>query len=176
MAWLFNVRGSDVAYSPVAHAYAIVTLSAAFFYVDKRKVSSEVRLYTVELNTSSLSYLSFLVSSYYHLQVGSYMEKSGIEVRDYCEVSSDTALLASDQLMSTKTAEYDATKTGSGGNNSSAEEQSNDLVWVDPGACFALYSKLNPDKVFLQSSPLALAKALKVFCSLRNTRAFVTFL
>lgn len=154
---MFNVRGSDVAYSPVAHAYAIVTLTAAFFYVDKRKVSSEVRLYTVELNTSSLSYLSFLVSSYYHLQVGSYMEKSGIEVRDYCEVSSDAALLASDQLTSTK--------TGSGASNSSAEEQSNDLIWVDPGACFALYSKLNLDKVFLQSSPLALAKALKVFCS-----------
>lgn len=97
------------------------------------------------------------------------MEKSGIGVRDYCEVSSDATLLASDQLTPTKTAEYDATMTGSGGSNSSTEEKNNDLIWVDPGACFALYSKLNLDKVFLQSSPLALAKALKVFCSLRNT-------
>lgn len=94
------------------------------------------------------------------------MEKSGIEVRDYCEVSSDTALLASDQLTPTKPAEHDTTTTGSGGSNSSTEEKSNDLIWVDPGVCFALYSKLNHDKVFLQSSPLALAKALKVFFSL----------
>ncbi|KAH6825497.1 aminopeptidase P1 [Perilla frutescens var. hirtella] len=144
VAWLYNVRGSDVAYSPVVHAYAIVTSTAAFFYVDKRKLSSEVE---------------------------TYMEKNGIQVRNYSEVSSDAALLASEQLQ-TKTAEetahdilkrpYDATKTGSGGGNNSTEEKINGLIWVDPGTCcFALYSKLNLDKVFLQSSPLALAKALK---------------
>lgn len=43
VAWLYNIRGSDVDYSPVVHAYAVVTLDSAFFYVDKRKVSSEVR-------------------------------------------------------------------------------------------------------------------------------------
>lgn len=43
VAWLYNIRGSDVDYSPVVHAYAVVTLGSAFFYVDKRKVSSEVR-------------------------------------------------------------------------------------------------------------------------------------
>ncbi|XP_047969719.1 aminopeptidase P1 [Salvia hispanica] len=138
VAWLFNVRGSDVSYSPVVHAFAIVTSTAAFFYVDKRKVSSEV---------------------------GSYLEKNGIELRDYSEVSSDAVLLASDQLMSAKKAKEmvsDATETASGGINNSAEEKSNDLIWVDPGTCcFALYSKLNQDKVFLQSSPLALAKSLK---------------
>lgn len=136
VAWLYNVRGSDVSYSPVVHAYAIVTSTAAFFYVDKQKVSSEVE---------------------------SYMEKNGIEMRDYNEVSSDAALLASDQLTSTKTAGETAhTETDSGGSNHSAEEKINDLIWIDPGTCcFALFSKLNLDKVFQQSSPLALAKALK---------------
>lgn len=42
VAWLYNIRGSDVSYCPVVHAFAIVTLSSAFFYVDKRKVSDEV--------------------------------------------------------------------------------------------------------------------------------------
>lgn len=42
VAWLYNIRGSDVSYSPVVHAFAIVTSNSAFFYVDKRKVSSEV--------------------------------------------------------------------------------------------------------------------------------------
>lgn len=100
------------------------------------------------------------------------MEKNGIEVRDYAEVSSDATLLASAQLIITSAQTVSekhngAVETNSGGCNNSAEEKSNDLVWVDPGTCcFALYSKLNPDKVFLQSSPLSLAKALKVFSSI----------
>ncbi|XP_040370957.1 uncharacterized protein LOC112189725 isoform X3 [Rosa chinensis] len=38
---LYNIRGTDVDYGPVVHAFAIVTLNSAFFYVDKRKVESE---------------------------------------------------------------------------------------------------------------------------------------
>ncbi|KAJ8492186.1 hypothetical protein OPV22_013907 [Ensete ventricosum] len=64
VAWLYNVRGNDVAYCPVIHAYAVVTLDSAFFYVDKRKVSSEVLHYMLE---------------------------NGIDVRDYDIVASDQA-------------------------------------------------------------------------------------
>ncbi|XP_073293768.1 aminopeptidase P1-like isoform X1 [Primulina huaijiensis] len=146
VAWLYNIRGADVSYCPVVHAYAIVTLASAFFYVDREKLSAEVI---------------------------SCMEKNGIEVRDYGAVSSDVVLLASDELTSTcsnKVTEHensnnlDNEKDNSGMivHYNSAEESAEDLIWVDPGACcFALYSKLNMDKVFLQSSPLALAKALK---------------
>jgi Xaa-Pro aminopeptidase len=42
VAWLYNIRGKDVAYCPVVHAFAIVTSNNAFIYVDKRKVSNEV--------------------------------------------------------------------------------------------------------------------------------------
>ncbi|KAJ8451812.1 hypothetical protein Cgig2_007295 [Carnegiea gigantea] len=42
VAWLYNIRGSDVSYCPVVHAFAIVTKEAAFFYVDQRKVSLEL--------------------------------------------------------------------------------------------------------------------------------------
>lgn len=45
VAWLYNIRGSDVPYCPVVHAFAIVTPVSAFFYVDKRKLSSEVSIY-----------------------------------------------------------------------------------------------------------------------------------
>jgi len=44
VAWLYNIRGSDVDYCPVVHAFAIVTANTAFIYVDKRKVSVEVSL------------------------------------------------------------------------------------------------------------------------------------
>lgn len=42
VVWLYNVRGGDVSYSPVVHSFAVVTTSSAFFYVDERKLSSEV--------------------------------------------------------------------------------------------------------------------------------------
>ncbi|KAG8481627.1 hypothetical protein CXB51_026475 [Gossypium anomalum] len=134
VAWLYNIRGSDVSYCPVVHAFAIVTLNSAFLYVDKRKVSSKV---------------------------SSSIQENGIEVREYGAVSSDVALLASNQL---------GKDTGlSSGRNGvcesgtcEAEENNNDLIWVDPASCcYALFSKLDAKKMLLQQSPLALAKALK---------------
>ncbi|XP_021274536.1 probable Xaa-Pro aminopeptidase P [Herrania umbratica] len=134
VAWLYNIRGTDVSYCPVVHAFAIVTLNSAFLYVDKRKVSTKV---------------------------SSSMQENGIEVREYGAVSSDVALLASNQL--------DQDRGVSSGQNSvcekdtsEEEENYNGLIWVDPAlCCYALFSKLDADKVLLQQSPLALAKALK---------------
>ncbi|KZV50612.1 Xaa-Pro aminopeptidase 2 [Dorcoceras hygrometricum] len=149
VAWLYNIRGADVSYCPVVHAYAIVTFGSAFFYVDGRKLSAEVI---------------------------SYLEKNGVEVRDYGAVNTDVLLLASNKLTSSDlyndkdNSEHanssnlynDKDNSGMIMSDDSAEESANDLIWVDPGACcFALYSKLNMDKVLLQPSPLALAKALK---------------
>ncbi|KAI4327561.1 hypothetical protein L6164_020006 [Bauhinia variegata] len=140
VAWLYNIRGSDVAYNPVVHAFAIVTSNSAFFYVDKRKVSAEVK---------------------------SHLDENGIEVREYAAVISDVELLASNELDAVSTvrgtlakSKEDIDKILNGKHE--AEENSNNLVWADPGSCcFSLYSKLNPLKVLLQQSPLALAKALK---------------
>ncbi|KAJ9177150.1 hypothetical protein P3X46_012396 [Hevea brasiliensis] len=147
VAWLCNIRGNDVSYCPVVHAFAIVTSNSAFLYVDKRKVSSEVN---------------------------SYIKENGIELREYTAVSSDVLLLASNQLDSTSAVEGNHAEVTNGINinsseidivgNGIAESKSNkaDLIWVDPGSCcYALYSKLNSEKVLLKQSPLALAKALK---------------
>ncbi|KAI7738673.1 hypothetical protein M8C21_000323 [Ambrosia artemisiifolia] len=125
VVWLYNVRGSDVSYSPVVHAFAVVTTKSAFFYVDERKLSSEVK---------------------------SYMEENKIIVKDYGAVSSDVALLASNQLTS-------ANDTLS--NGASETEVNSHKIWVDPRCCYSLYSKLNPDQVLLQPSPLSLPKSLK---------------
>lgn len=43
VAWLFNVRGSDVAFNPVVIAYAIILPRQALLFVDKRKVTADVR-------------------------------------------------------------------------------------------------------------------------------------
>ncbi|KAL2348478.1 hypothetical protein Fmac_002478 [Flemingia macrophylla] len=132
VAWLYNIRGSDVAYCPVVHAFAIVTSNSAFIYVDKRKVSVEVQTQLME---------------------------NEIEIREYKDVSSDVTLLATDELDAKATNETDKSVNGE---HHRAQENSNDHIWVDPGSCcYALYAKLNPDMVLLQQSPLALSKALK---------------
>ena len=40
IAWLFNVRGSDVAYNPVFIAYAVVTAGEAVLHVDRGKLDA----------------------------------------------------------------------------------------------------------------------------------------
>jgi len=43
IAWLFNIRGSDVKFNPVAIAYAIVTLKKAMLFIAEGKVSKRAR-------------------------------------------------------------------------------------------------------------------------------------
>ncbi|GMP28263.1 hypothetical protein CsSME_00003886 [Camellia sinensis var. sinensis] len=108
VAWLYNVRGNDVSYCPVVHAFAIVTSLSAFFYVDERKLSSEVN---------------------------SYLKQNGIEVRDYAVVSSDVVLLASNQLRSSSSANEtpsDVPKDMETENGTSeAEDKNHNLIWID---------------------------------------------
>lgn len=40
IAWTFNMRASDVAYNPVAIAYAVVTMQDATLFIDRRKVDT----------------------------------------------------------------------------------------------------------------------------------------
>ena len=43
MAWTFNIRGGDVAHTPLPLSFAIVRAPAAALFVDRRKLSNEVR-------------------------------------------------------------------------------------------------------------------------------------
>ena len=38
IAWLFNLRGSDIEFNPVFFAYAIITMNSVVLYIDKRKI------------------------------------------------------------------------------------------------------------------------------------------
>ncbi|GKB84162.1 probable Xaa-Pro aminopeptidase P, partial [Tanacetum coccineum] len=98
VVWLYNVRGSQVSYSPVVHAFAVVTTKSAFFYVDERKLVTRCR--------SNLIWGENIIT-----------------VKDYSAVSSDVALLASNQLTS-------ANETQSNGAHE-AEDDSH-KIWVDP--------------------------------------------
>lgn len=43
IAWLFNIRGGDVAYNPVVLSYAVVTLDKAILFVDENKLNDEIK-------------------------------------------------------------------------------------------------------------------------------------
>lgn len=43
IAWLFNLRGSDVECNPVFYAYALVGKNEAYLFVDSAKVSDDIR-------------------------------------------------------------------------------------------------------------------------------------
>jgi Xaa-Pro aminopeptidase len=53
IAWLFNIRGRDVDFNPVAIAYAIVTQTTATLYVEPSKVTPAVRRqFGLDVNTA----------------------------------------------------------------------------------------------------------------------------
>lgn len=43
IAWLFNLRGNDIAFLPVFYAYAFIGMSDAFLFVDEAKLSCELK-------------------------------------------------------------------------------------------------------------------------------------
>ena len=65
VAWLLNVRGSDVEYNPVFFAYVVVTADEVVLFVEPSKVSEEVRIHFGELVTYQpySSFFSYLSSS-----------------------------------------------------------------------------------------------------------------
>ncbi|MDY0236083.1 MAG: aminopeptidase P family protein [Gudongella sp.] len=42
IAWLFNIRGGDVTYTPVVISYALISANSANLYIDKNKVSNTI--------------------------------------------------------------------------------------------------------------------------------------
>lgn len=153
VAWIYNIRGSDVAYNPVVQAFALVTQFSAFIYVDKRKVTPEVEKYFAE---------------------------NGIEIRNYEALVSDLELLSSGLLLGSmkngvleepanlgnkrdKDTEYEEKEeVQSDPSENEVTKEKHNLIWIDSGSCcFALYTRLPSHQVLQQQSPLALSKALK---------------
>jgi hypothetical protein len=98
-----------------------------------------------------------LIKNCVFCQVKTHLEENGIEIKEY-SISTVKASLAE----VTKQSENSETNKSVNGKHQTVEKSSN-LIWADPASCcYALYSKLNPDAVVLQQSPLALPKALKV--------------
>lgn len=59
IAWLYNIRCSDIAYNPVAISYAVVGKEKAFLFVKSSKISREI---VVQLQQAGID-----IRDYYHL-------------------------------------------------------------------------------------------------------------
>ena len=56
IAYLYNIRGNDVANNPVVISYALITLETAYIFVDKEKINSEVEVFLNENGVEVRSY------------------------------------------------------------------------------------------------------------------------
>ncbi|KAL2631472.1 hypothetical protein R1flu_016158 [Riccia fluitans] len=148
VAWLYNLRGGDVLYNPVVHAFAIVTHKHASLYVDKRKIDSQVEAYLAENDIELHGYdLDALLQ-----------DVEGLAKLD----ASDKGANGHDVDGPVAEPSHENGGSHAEGEKKSSKSITAPLIWVDPATCsFVLYAKLPADKVFLQQSPLALAKALK---------------
>ncbi|KAK3598180.1 hypothetical protein CHS0354_034092 [Potamilus streckersoni] len=53
IAWLFNLRGSDIEYNPVFFAYAVITMQDIYLFLDEGRLDNRVKKH-LELNRSSI--------------------------------------------------------------------------------------------------------------------------
>ena len=43
--WLLNIRGNDIACTPVSYAFAVITNKKLYYYVDAKKINAKVAQY-----------------------------------------------------------------------------------------------------------------------------------
>lgn len=61
IAWLFNMRGNDILYTPVVYAYALITDMSATLYINNKKVPKSIQHLFVEQGIALKPY-----EDYYH--------------------------------------------------------------------------------------------------------------
>lgn len=59
IAWLFNIRGSDVRNNPVTISYALVSMDSSVLFIDSRKITDEVK---------------------------SFLKENGVDIKEYTEI------------------------------------------------------------------------------------------
>lgn len=59
IAWLYNIRGQDIDFNPLAISYAIVTTEQAYLYIDDQKLSNDIQELLVSQNIQTQPYDAF---------------------------------------------------------------------------------------------------------------------
>ncbi|XP_062607855.1 xaa-Pro aminopeptidase 1-like [Saccostrea cucullata] len=120
IAYLFNLRGSDIEYNPVFFAYAVVTLENIFLFIDEQKLDTEIK---------------------HHLQLNG--------------VSSDLQVMPYDKVG-------EVIKT--------LVDQVEGKFWISPKSSVALTHCVDKSRLFAQTSPVAVMKAVKNATEIQGMR------
>ena len=59
IAWLYNIRGSDISYNPLAISYALVTLDEATLFISDDHLTGDIRAYLASQNILIKPYQQF---------------------------------------------------------------------------------------------------------------------
>lgn len=82
--WLFNIRGKDIDYNPVAYSYAFITEKDVFLFVQRGAVSAELSLYARINNIVLMDYdVIFEFLDHFDYDTGSYRdEENSLDVSE----------------------------------------------------------------------------------------------
>jgi Xaa-Pro aminopeptidase len=144
VAWLLNIRGGDVQCSPVAIAYAVVTLDACLLFVDNNKLTAEVR---------------------------EHLAAAGVQLEQYEQlIPCLRDCLTPDTAATDSTASADATGTVNG--NAAATAEQCYSVLLDPAQTSLAVQEVVAAQHTVVSvpSPVALMKAVKNTAELNGMR------
>ncbi|KQK20407.1 probable Xaa-Pro aminopeptidase P [Brachypodium distachyon] len=151
IAWLLNMRGSDVPHSPVFYSYLIVEMSTATLFVDRNKVSEDVLEHLEKAGVTLKPYNAILSS------VERLAEKGA---KLWLDSSSVNAAIAS--VFRSSCDRY-RKKTGKTGRQIGKDTSSDELTsksHVQNGALNGLY----------KVSPVTLAKSIKNNAEIRGMK------
>ncbi|GFT80985.1 xaa-Pro aminopeptidase 1 [Nephila pilipes] len=59
VAWLFNLRGSDIQFNPVFYSYAVITLNSVFLFIDPERLSLEAKASLESPNQGNIKFCSY---------------------------------------------------------------------------------------------------------------------
>ncbi|KAG0479053.1 hypothetical protein HPP92_013772 [Vanilla planifolia] len=90
IAWLLNLRGSDVPHSPVFYSYLIVTTTGATLFVDNAKVTEEVMLHLTKAGVKLRPYEAILseIESLANQGAKVWLDPSSVNAAIVCILSS----------------------------------------------------------------------------------------
>ncbi|XP_070541372.1 xaa-Pro aminopeptidase 1-like isoform X2 [Ptychodera flava] len=122
VAWLFNLRGSDIEYNPVFFSYAVIGTDSVHLFIDESKVTDAIKRHLRADKTSS--------------ENGDGSQNMSVEIHPYQSIQSFLAAIYGKSDIGPRT-------------------------WISSKSSYALINIIPKGRRIIQSSPIALAKAIK---------------
>lgn len=95
IAWLFNIRGSDIEFNPVAISYALVSKNDAILFIDGEKVTQEVQAF-LKLNDIKIQEYDEVNKYVENIEVNSrvYLDKNRVNRKIYKSIPNKCKIIS----------------------------------------------------------------------------------